>query len=131
MNARAYSEDQHVENPAIGLFAELGWQMVSALGESFWEGGMPGHETKGEVVQVDRLRAALCKFNPALPPAVDELARDRSVTGLAAANCTVYRLLKDGVTVSVPDHEHAGQRTLRVDTERITQFRSGNAGTAI
>lgn len=80
MNAHAYSEDQLVEKPAIGLFAELGWQTVSALEESFGSGGTLGRETKGEVVLVDRLRAALCKFNLTLPPeaiqtAIDELHR--------------------------------------------------------
>ncbi len=30
----AYTEDQLVEQPAIGLFAELGWTMVSALEET-------------------------------------------------------------------------------------------------
>jgi len=35
MSAHAYSEDQLVEQPAIGLFAELGWQTVSALEETF------------------------------------------------------------------------------------------------
>jgi type I restriction enzyme R subunit len=44
-------------------------------------------ETKGGVVLVSRLRAALERLNPALPPeavttAVDELARDRSATSL-------------------------------------------------
>ena len=29
----AYTEDQLVEQPAIGLFAELGWTTVSALEE--------------------------------------------------------------------------------------------------
>ena len=29
----AYTKDQHVEQPAIGLFAELGWNTVSALEE--------------------------------------------------------------------------------------------------
>ena len=65
----AYTEDQLVEQPAIGLFAELGWTTVSAL---------------------ERL-------NPVLPPeaitaAVDELTRDRSAmsrspeqVGLASA----------------------------------------------
>jgi type I restriction enzyme R subunit len=81
--AQAYSEDQLVEQPAIGLFAELGWQTVSALEESFGAGGLLGRETKGEVVLVERLRAALFRFNPKLPPeaisnAVDELTRDRS-----------------------------------------------------
>src|ERR1051326_5086802 len=33
MSAHAYTEDQLVEQPAIGLFAELGWQTVSALEE--------------------------------------------------------------------------------------------------
>jgi hypothetical protein len=33
MSAHAYTEDQLVEQPASGLFAELGWQTVSALKE--------------------------------------------------------------------------------------------------
>ena len=119
MNAHAYSEDQLVEQPAIEIFAALGWQTVSALEETFGTGGMLGRETKGEVVLVARLRAALCKFNPTLPPeaisnAVDELTRDRSAMSLEAANREVYRLLKDGITVSVPDLEHGGQRTERL-----------------
>ena len=31
MSGHAYTEDQLVEQPAIGLFAELGWQTVSAM----------------------------------------------------------------------------------------------------
>jgi len=31
----AYTEDQLVEQPAIGLFAELGWQTVPAREETF------------------------------------------------------------------------------------------------
>ena len=77
----AYTEDQLIEQPAIGLFAELGWQTVSALEESFGATGTLLRETKGEVVLVSRLRAALERLNPALPPeaitaAVDELTRD-------------------------------------------------------
>ena len=76
-------------------------------------------ETKGEVVLVARLRAALERLNPALPPeaitaAVDELTRDRSAMRLEAANREVYLLLKDGIKVSVPDQEHGGQKTERV-----------------
>ena len=115
----AYTEDQLVEQPAIGLFAALGWQTMSALEETFGAGGTLGREAKGEVVLVERLRAALCKFNPALPPeaisnAVDELTRDRSAMSLEAANREVYRLLKEGITVSVPDREHGGQKTERL-----------------
>ena len=115
----AYTEDQLVEQPAIGLFAVLGWQTVSALEETFGVGGTLGRETKGEVVLVARLRSALCKFNPTLPQeaisgAVDELIRDRSAMSLEAANREVYRLLKEGITVSVQDREHGGQKTERL-----------------
>ncbi|MGB5062716.1 MAG: type I restriction endonuclease subunit R [Candidatus Competibacter sp.] len=119
MTAYAYTEDQLVEQPAIGLFAALGWQTVSALEETFGVDGTLGRETKGEVALVQRLRTALCKFNPALPPeaisnAVDELTRDRSAMSLEAASREIYRLLKEGITVSVPDHEHGGQKTERL-----------------
>ena len=119
MSAHAYTEDQLVEQPAIGLFAELGWQTVSAMEETFGPGGTLGRETKGEVVLVARLRAALEQFNPALPPeaiatAVDELTRDRSAMSLEAANREIYRLLKEGIPVSVPDREHGGQKTERL-----------------
>ncbi|WP_198660409.1 type I restriction endonuclease subunit R [Acidithiobacillus ferrivorans] len=78
--------------------------------ETFGAGGTLGRETKGEAVLVERLRAALCKFNPTLPPeaisnAVDELTRDRSAMSLEAANREVYGMLKEGITVSVPDRD--------------------------
>jgi len=119
MSPHVYSEDQLVEQPAIGLFATLGWQTVSAIEESFGEGGTLGRDTKGEVVLVDRLRAALTRLNPGLPTealqtAMDELARDRSAMSLESANREIYRLLKDGIPVSVPDREHGGQKAERV-----------------
>jgi hypothetical protein len=35
MSGHAYTEDQLVEQPAIGLFTELEWATVSALEETF------------------------------------------------------------------------------------------------
>jgi type I restriction enzyme R subunit len=64
----AYTEDQLVDQPALRLFAELGWQTVSALEETFGASGMLLRETTGEVVMVSRFRAALERLNPALPP---------------------------------------------------------------
>jgi type I restriction enzyme, R subunit len=61
--SHAYTEDQLVEQPAIGLFAELGWAVAGpppnagVAGEPR-DGGLLGRETKGEVVLVSRLRAA-------------------------------------------------------------------------
>ncbi len=68
MSPHAYTEDQLVEQPAIGLFAALGWQTVSALEETFGADGTLGRETKGEVVLVPRLRAGVERLNPTLPP---------------------------------------------------------------
>ena len=114
----AYTEDQLVEQPAIALFAELGWTTVSALEEVFGPGGTLKRETKGEVVLVSRLRAALKRLNPTLPPealasAVDELTRDRSAMILEAANREVYLLLKEGIKVSVADKEDGSAGTPR------------------
>ena len=119
MTPHAYTEDQLVEQPAIHLFADLGWQTVSAMEETFGPDGTLQRETKSEVVLVSRLRAALARLNPELPPeaitsAVDELTRDRSGMPLEAANREVYLLLKEGLRVSVPDREHGGQKTVRL-----------------
>ncbi len=119
MSPHPYTEDQLVEQPAIGLFGTLGWQTLSALEESFGAGGTLGRETKGEVVLLARLRAALTKLNATLPSeaisnAIDELTRDRSAMSLEAANREVYGLLKEGIAVSVPDHEHGGQKPVRL-----------------
>jgi type I restriction enzyme R subunit len=119
MSPHAYTEDQLVEQPAIGLFAALGWQTVSAMEETFGAGASLGRETKGEVVLKDRLRAALTRFNPglsaeAIQTAIDELARDRSAMSLEAANREIYQLLKDGIEVSVPNREQGGQKIERL-----------------
>ncbi|MFO1280481.1 MAG: type I restriction endonuclease subunit R [Burkholderiaceae bacterium] len=120
MSPHAWTEDQLVEQPAVQLFATLGWQTAVALDETFGPGGASlGRETKGEVVLVPRLRAALTALNPGLPPeaiqtAIDELGRDRSAMSLEAANREVYALLKEGIAVSVPDAAQGGQKTERL-----------------
>jgi type I restriction enzyme R subunit len=115
----AYTEDQLVEQPAIGLFGEIGWATVSASEEIFGPAGTLQRETKGEAVLASRLRAALERLNAALPPeaiiaALDELIRDRSAMSLEAANREVYLLLKEGIKVSVPDRERGGQKMERL-----------------
>lgn len=83
------------------------------------EGGSLGRRDRREVVLVPRLRAALERLNPGQPPeaisaAIEELSRNRSAMGLVAANREVYRLLKDGVLVSVPDLQWGGQSKVRL-----------------
>ena len=101
-----YSEDSLVEQPAIELFSQLGWQNANCFYEKFGENGTLGRETSSEVVLLPRLRAALMRLNPDLPSeaialAIEELTCDRSVMSPANANREVYRLLKNGVKVSI------------------------------
>jgi len=79
----AYTEVQLVEQPAIGLFAELGWTVagliydVGIVGEPR-DAGLLGRETKGEVVLVSRLRSALERLNPAFFSQKEERAENFS-----------------------------------------------------
>ncbi len=38
MSAPAYAEDQLVDQPALGLFAELGWQVAADVKGDAYEG---------------------------------------------------------------------------------------------
>jgi len=112
-----YSEDTLVEQPAIALFESLGWKTGNLYAEWTGSSSSEGRQTQQEVVLEGRLRAALRKLNPDLPNeaidlVVEELARDRSKLLPVNANQEVYRLLKDGVPISVTDeHRH---NTLKV-----------------
>ena len=89
MSTHAYTEDQLVEQPAIRLLAELGWSTMSALEETFGVAGTLSRETKGNVVLVSRLRAALERLNPALPPG----ARPGILFEWLTANLCKYRMV--------------------------------------
>lgn len=112
-----YSEDMLVEQPALALFESLGWEIGSLYAEWAGSSSSEGRRTQQDVVLESRLRAAILKLNPGLPQeafvqVVEELTRDRSRLLEVNANQEVYRLLKDGVPVSVNDEN--GNRTLKV-----------------
>lgn len=114
-----YTEDQLVEQPSIGLFASMGWQTLSAMEEIIGAGGTLGRETRSDVVLIPRLKSALICLNPSAPAeaiqsAIDELIRDRSAMIPEAANRDMYSLLKEGIPVSLPDHQNGGQKTERL-----------------
>lgn len=122
--ASDYSEDTLVEQPAIALFGELGWQTANLYYE--WAGGKSslGRETDHEVFLRPRLRAALEALNPGLAAevidqAMEELTRDRSKMIPVNANREVYHLLKEGVPVKVQD-QHGNPDVQRV---RIIDWR--------
>ena len=117
-----YSEDQLIEQTAIALLDEMGWETANCFHEFNRAGGSPlGRENKSEVVLVSRLRPALERLNPdlsqdAIELAIEEIIRSRGVMSLAEANRDIYRLMKDGVkvTVSEPDGEGETVETVRV-----------------
>jgi len=119
-----YTEDSLVEQPAIELFKELGWETANCYNESFDSTLMRsapsplpsprgrgrirqiylGRATTAEVVLVSRLRPALERLNPDAPKeaindAIEQLTRDRRAMTPAQANREVYKLIKDGVRV--------------------------------
>ena len=92
------SEDQLVEQPAIALLAEMGWETLDCFDE-FNQGSSPlGRENSGEVVLTTRLRAALERLNPdasseAIDAAIEKLTESRATMSLIEANWKIYSLL--------------------------------------
>ncbi|RMD84561.1 MAG: type I restriction endonuclease subunit R, partial [Lentisphaerae bacterium] len=114
-----YSEDGLVEQPAIRLFAGMGWETINATEEVFGLNGTLGRDAKGDVILAGHLKSALQRLNPAFPEtaidaAIEEISRDRSAMTMEAANRELWSLMRDGVKVSIPDHEKGGVKTERV-----------------
>jgi type I restriction enzyme R subunit len=115
----SYSEDGLVEQPAIRLFAELGWETINASDEVPGLDGTLGRDAKGDVILAGRLRPLMQRLNPGFPDsaidaALDELSRDRSAMPMAAANRELWMLMREGVKVSIPDTEKGGMKEERV-----------------
>lgn len=96
-----YTEDALVEQPAIKLYSELGWEAVECWDEPFDPESPFGRNNRGDVILPNRLHAALEKLNPATPKLVidetiEELSRDRSAMSPVVANEAIYQLLREG-----------------------------------
>lgn len=109
-----YSEDSLIEQPAIELFSQLGWETANCFYEVCGPNGTLGRETTAGVVLISRLRPVLERLNPDLPAeafeqAIEELTRDRSRLSAVAANREVYNIIKDGVKVNIADTDGDGE----------------------
>ena len=123
LNLPDFTEDAIVEQPAIALFGELGWDTANCYTETYGPTGSLGRENRGEVVLASRLRVALEKLNPSLPAeaielAIEELACDRSTMSLAQANREICGLLKDGVRVTL----RVGDDEERTELVRVIEW---------
>ena len=113
-----YGEDALVEQPAMSLLAELGWDTLSGFDEHPGSGGPIGRGSFTEAILEERLRRSMRVVNPgcsdsAIDQAVETLARDRSVMQPVRANHDLWQLLRDGFAATVTDAE-GNQQTERV-----------------
>lgn len=102
--AGGLTEDALVEQPALRLLADLGWEVASGFDESLGPSGTLGRASQAEVVLVHRLRDALRSINAGVPDAaietaIERLTDNRSAMDRVRANREVYRLLRDGTKV--------------------------------
>ena len=115
-----YSEYELVEKPAIDFLEEMGWETLDCYDEFKQGVSLLGRENKGEVVLIARLRPALARLNPdasneAIDAAIEELTRSRGAMSLVEANWEIYRLLKEGVKVTVPDLDDEGETVIDLE----------------
>ena len=106
MNPSGITEDKLVEQPALQLLSQLGWETVSGFDETLGPAGSLGRDSQSEPVLGHRLKDALRELNPGVPDtavsdAIEQLLRDRSVMDPVRANRDVYELLRDGAKVEI------------------------------
>ena len=59
-----YGEDKAVEEPALDILEQLGWETVSGFNEQLGPAGTLGRDSQTEVVLARPLRDALERLNP-------------------------------------------------------------------
>ena len=104
------SEDGIVEQPALALLQELGWECINLYNETPGPTNPTGRNSFREPHLPAHLRAALVRLNPGLPEealklAEEELTRDRTAVIPVAANREVLNLLVDGVRVEIKNQD--------------------------
>ena len=123
--AERLTEDELVEQPALRLLADLGWEVADGFEERLGTDGTLGRDSQAEVVLVHRLQEAVARLNPGVPEAalgkaVDALVESRSTMDPTRANREVYRLLRNGVKVEAEVDGRRETVTVRfVDWDRV------------
>ena len=114
-----------IELPAIEIFKGLGYEHLNCYNETFGSGGTLGRDNTGEVVLIQRLRSALSRLNPdtadeAITLAIEELTKDRSILNPANANREIYKLIRNGVKVSIRKEDGSED----VETVKVIDFQN-------
>jgi type I restriction enzyme R subunit len=101
-----YSEDKLIEQTAIKLFEELGWESANVYhGETFGPDGTIGRNSEADIILSSRFYEALSKFNHGLPEqaylnAHELITEESSTKSPAEINHEKYNYLRDGIPVT-------------------------------
>nr|WP_298897666.1 type I restriction endonuclease subunit R [uncultured Altererythrobacter sp.] len=106
LSGQVASEDGIVEQPAMELLEELGWERANLYDEQPGPENPTGRISLRQAHLPARLQSALKRLNPDLPEealklAEEELTRDRSAMLPVAANRDALSLMRNGVQVQV------------------------------
>jgi len=112
------TEDELVEQPALQLLSQLGWEVVSGFQEVLGPGGALGRDSQSMPVLDHRVRDSLRVLNSGVPEAaldeaVERLVADRSAMDRVRANREVYTLLREGAKVETTGADGA-RRTVTI-----------------
>jgi len=113
-----------VEDAALTWFAELGYAV--GFGSQIAPGeAQAERDSFGEVVLAGRLRDAIARMNPTIPPETQEEALRKVLRmaspSLTQTNRSFHAMLRDGVPVEYrrPDGSIAGDHVRLIDFERV------------
>src|SRR5436853_283513 len=112
--------ETHVEEAALAWLAELGYATVSGL-DIGPDGNEPERANYGDVVLIERVRAAIAKLNPTLSPetCAEVLAKltQTETPSLVEENRRLHRYIIEGVPVEVkrPDGSIGGEQARLID----------------
>ncbi len=116
------TEDQ-LEQETLAWLADVGWQYRYGP-DLAPDGAAPERANYRQVLLTERLRQAIARLNPAVPPAArDDALRqvlDLGTPALLAANRHFHRLLVGGVPVQYPAADGSGE--LRGDQVRLIDW---------
>jgi type I restriction enzyme R subunit len=112
--------ESHVEEAALGWLSDLGYSTVNSIeiGPDGWKSERANY---GDVLLIDRLRAAIERLNPTLTPEtraeVLTKLRNAETPSLIAENRRLHRYLVEGVPVEVrrPDGTVSGEQARLID----------------
>src|SRR5690554_5287929 len=112
--------ESHVEEAALEWLGELGWQVAYGV-EVTPDGDAPIRAAYSDVILIDRLREAIARLNPNVPPDAREEALRRVLASetpsLVEENRRLHRFLIEGVPIEF----HDGER-IRGDRVRLIEL---------